>query len=131
MLLQDTREMLIEAEDGGKGLNPYWEKLLPEKKWMMLKGFDFACEEYGNAFENTKMEISMENTETLGNIKTEIVGKCQEDVEEQVGYMRNEFVVSMIDDISEEEYQKIYYAALSEVRTKLGDNGIKDLYSEI
>lgn len=99
--IPDTREMYdaLAKAYGKKKLNPYWEKFLNDRDKDRVLEYDFATEQGKSFFENQDKEdygISEEDWECL-----------VESFEEWMESSRDEMIVSLIDSMDVEEYERI------------------------
>lgn len=101
--IRNTEKKFLTDEEGNKVLNPYWEGLLKEDVY--TEGFLDGLEAIKPVIENAPEEIE-DSSETLTKIKKDIAKDVSEEILLQLGFLRNQAIVSAIDNLAEEVWSK-------------------------
>ena len=112
MIETDVREKIIETTDGKKTLNVYWEGLLDNQKKAFLFGYDIATEHYNSAFDSLREEV--EDAPVKNTFAQGVIDDTQGFVTNSIERDRQEFVVALIEEMADEEFEKRYEEAFPE-----------------
>lgn len=108
----DVREKIIETADGKKTLNIYWEGLLDSQKKAFLFGYDIATEHCDSAFDALREEV--EDAPVKNTFAQGVIDDTQGFVTNSIERDRQEFVVALIEEMDDSEFEKSYEAAFAE-----------------
>lgn len=101
--IRNTEKKFLTDKKGNTVLNPYWEGLLNGDRYLegLLDGLT-ACEQFVT---NAPAEIE-ESSKTLTKIKKEIAADVSEEILMQIGFLRNQAIVTAIDALDDEVWSK-------------------------
>ena len=122
MRIHNTRSLFEEDKNGNKKVNEYYDGFLAEGDKAWCEGYDGALKEakdflynlesYADDFAEigldvTKVDVDkiLDDKEHECNPETAIVGMIYECLAKYLESCRNEYVVAMLDGMSEEEYE--------------------------
>ena len=112
MFETNVREKIIETADGKKTLNVYWEGLLDSQKKAFLFGYDIATENYNSAFDSLREQL--EDAPVKNTFAQDVIDDTQGFVTNSIERDRQEFVVALIEEMSDEEFEKSYETSFAE-----------------
>ena len=112
MFEKDVREKIICANDGRKVLNPYWEGLLDSQKKAFLSGYDIATENCDSAFDALREEV--EDAPVKNTFAQDVIDDTQGFVTNSIERNRQEFVVALVEEMDDSEFEKNYETAFAE-----------------
>lgn len=101
--IRNTEKKFFTDKEGNTVLNPYWEGLLNADTY--IEGFLDGLEAIKPVIENAPEEID-DASETLAKIKKDIAGDVSEEILMQLGFLRNQAIISAIDSLDEEDWSK-------------------------
>lgn len=112
MFETNVREKIIETADNKKTLNVYWEGLLDSQKKASLFGYDIATEHYNSAFDSLREQL--EDAPVKNAFATDVIDDTQGFITNSIERDRQEFVVALIEEMDDSEFEKSYEAAFAE-----------------
>ena len=110
--LQNTQEMVTKTSTGEAILNPYWEGLLDQHGRDVLAGYTIAIEQCDTMFDNLKDQLG--ECPVRNTAAQEAIQDCHEYAKSFFAGDREEVVVSLIEEMEDEVYQKNYENAYQE-----------------
>lgn len=112
MIETDVRKKIVETADGKKTLNVYWEGLLDSQKKAFLFGYDIATEHYNSAFDSLREQL--EDAPVKNAFAQDVIDDTQGFITNSIERDRQEFVVALIEEMDDSEFEKNYEAAFAE-----------------
>ena len=112
MFETNVREKIIETADGKKTLNVYWEGLLDSQKKAFLFGYDIATEHSNSAFDSLREQL--EDAPVKNTFAQDVIDDTQGFVTNSIERDRQEFVVALIEEMDDSEFEKSYEEAFAE-----------------
>lgn len=96
--IRNTEKKFFRDEEGNMVLNPYWKGLVENDEYVC--GFLDGLNSIKPVVENAPEEIS-DSSKTVEALKKEIAEDVSEEILLQMGYIRNQVIVSAIDSLDE------------------------------
>ena len=116
---QNTEEMITKTFTGEEILNPYWEGLLDQHGRDVLAGYTIAIEQCDTMFGD--LMDQMEESPVRNTAAKEAIQDCHEYAKSFFAGDREEVVVSLIEEMDDEVYQKNYENAYQEALKEYPD----------
>lgn len=110
--LQKTEKMIAKTLKGEEILNPYWDGLLDQHGRDALAGYTIAVEQCDTMF--GELMDKLEESPVRNTAAQEVIQDCHEYAQCTLADGREAVVVSLIEEMDDEVYQKNYEKAYQE-----------------